>query len=77
MKKIPTTASAFKKECERAFRSANPDAKDAIIKWTYGPAFVTWFDKSKGFSGQFMASATGYRSKTMFCSTGSWGLEVR
>ncbi len=72
----PKSVAKFKREAERIFREANPDAIDATITWTHA-AGVTWADKSKGFSGVAKVTATGYRGRSIVASFHDGGLWVR
>jgi hypothetical protein len=72
------TKSATRKQAERIFLAANPDAVGASIVWTHGPARVEWADGSRGWSGTFTATAAGFRTRPMcVASHDGEGMTVR
>lgn len=69
MKALSTTSTTreFRAWAEAGFRSANPDAVGAVIKWvrSWKGAFPTGF---KGFTGSFEVECPGFRPRTMNAS---------
>lgn len=70
------TPVQFRKRAERVFRAGNPGCRPEI-KWTHGPVAVVWHDGTPGMSGTFVASADGYRTRTMHASLLDGNVGVR
>lgn len=62
---MPKSLPAFRVEAAAAFKRANPDAADVKIEWLRSNRVRRWADGSAGFSGSFIASATGYSARTV------------
>lgn len=74
------TAAQFRRRAERLFRQGNPDAKDAVLIWTFtSRPFTGRGDGRPGHrTGTFIASAEGYRTRKMLASySPTMGMSVR